>query len=66
MGQRFAPSYANMYMSEWEREALAKCTHLPSLYHRFLDDIIGIWPHDISVFPQFIGHPQQPSQSSTP
>ncbi|XP_029921600.1 altered inheritance of mitochondria protein 3-like [Myripristis murdjan] len=23
MGQRFAPSYANLYMSEWEREALA-------------------------------------------
>ncbi|CAB1438055.1 unnamed protein product [Pleuronectes platessa] len=24
MGQSYAPSYANIYMSEWEREALAK------------------------------------------
>lgn len=30
MGQRYAPSYANIYMAEWEREALAKSTHQPS------------------------------------
>lgn len=29
MGQRFAPSYANLYMSEWEREVLAKCPLQP-------------------------------------
>ena len=54
MGQRFAPSYANLYMSEWEREALAKCTYKPLIYLRFLDDIFGIWQHDIALFPQFI------------
>lgn len=54
MGQRFAPSYANIYMSEWERGALAKCTLQPTFYLRFLDDIIGAWPHDISLFQEFI------------
>ncbi|KAG7463118.1 hypothetical protein JOB18_046451, partial [Solea senegalensis] len=39
MGQRFAPSYAHLYMSEWEREALAKCPLQPIVYLRFLDDI---------------------------
>ena len=54
MGQRYAPSYANIYMSEWEREALAKCTHQPLTYLRFLDDIFGIWHHDITLFSDFI------------
>ena len=54
MGQRYAPSYANIYMSEWEREALAKCTHKPLTYLRFLDDIFCIWQHDISLFSDFI------------
>ncbi|XP_029282304.1 uncharacterized protein LOC115004773 [Cottoperca gobio] len=54
MGQRYAPSYANIYMSEWEREALAKCPHKPSVYLRYLDDIFGIWPHDAALFSEFI------------
>lgn len=54
MGQRYAPSYANLYMSEWEREALAKCDLKPLFYFRFLDDIIGAWPHDVALFPDFI------------
>lgn len=53
MGHRYAPSYANLYMSEWEREALAKCPLKPLLYLRFLDDIIGIWPHSEDSFYQF-------------
>lgn len=41
-GQRFAPSYVNIYMSEWEQEALAKCLHKPLFYLQFLDDIVDI------------------------
>ena len=54
MGQRYAPSYANIYMAQWEREALTKCTHRPILYLRFLDDIIGVWTHGIGTFEHFI------------
>lgn len=41
-------------MSEWEREALAKCPLQPSFYFRYLDDIIGVWPHNDSDFRTFI------------
>ncbi|TWW78627.1 hypothetical protein D4764_11G0007480 [Takifugu flavidus] len=59
MGQRFAPSYANLYMSEWEREALTKCPLLPTLYLRYLDDIFGIWTHTIEhyIVQHFQSHP---------
>src|SRR4029434_7762932 len=54
MGQRFAPSYANIYMSEWEQAALAKCPLQPIFYFRYLDDIIGAWPHSLSDFDTFL------------
>lgn len=54
MGQRYAPSYANIYMSEWEREALAKCPLQPVFYLRFLDDIVGAWAHGEDTFHQFV------------
>lgn len=41
-------------MSEWEWEALAKCLYKPLFYLRFLDDIVGAWSHDISLFENFI------------
>lgn len=54
MGQRYAPSYATIYMSEWEREALAKCALQPIFYLRFLDDIIGAWAHGEESFKAFV------------
>jgi hypothetical protein len=54
MGKKFSLAYANLYMAEWEREALAKCPHQPTFYYRLLDDIIGAWPHDIQLFTEFI------------
>ena len=43
MGKRFAPSYANIFMADWEEQALAKCPIQPLHYLRYLDDIWGIW-----------------------
>ena len=25
MGKKFAPNYANLFLAQWEQEALAKC-----------------------------------------
>lgn len=61
MGQRYGPSYANIYMSEWEREALAKCPLHPLFYLRFLDDIIGAWAHGEDAFQQFVHILNHPS-----
>lgn len=54
MGHRYGPSYANLYMSEWEREALNKCQLKPTFYYRYLDDIIGGWEYGQSSFLQFV------------
>ena len=54
MGKRFAPSFANIYMSLWEHTALHKCRQQPSHYYRFLDDIFGIWPYSEEDFKEFI------------
>lgn len=54
MGQRYAPSYTNIYMSKWEREALAKCSLQSAFYLRFTDDIIGAWAHGEDTFQQFV------------
>lgn len=54
MGHRYAPSYANLYMSEWETGALEKCRYKPIFYLRFLDDIIGAWTHSKEEFVDFI------------
>lgn len=54
MGKRFAPAYANIFMSEWEKVGLEKTKHKPLLYYRFLDDIWGIWTESEEKFNQFI------------
>lgn len=54
MGKKFAPAYANLYMCLWEETAFTKCTHLPLIYYRYLDDIFGIWNHSTSEFLEFV------------
>lgn len=61
MGHRYAPSYANLYMSQWECEALTKCLHKPTFYFRFLEDIIGAWSHGEKKFTEFILNNHHPS-----
>ena len=45
MGRKFYPNYANLFMAQWEKEALAKWALQPDCYLRFLDDIFIVWPH---------------------
>lgn len=54
MGKKFAPAYANIFMAEWESEALSKCVKKPLYYYRFLDDIWGIWHHSEQDFEGFL------------
>ena len=53
MGKKFAPSYANIFMAEWETEALNKSYLKPSMYLRYLDDIFILWDHGIEQFNTF-------------
>ena len=54
MGKKFAPAYANIFMANWEEEALAKCPKKPLHYLRYLDDIWGIWTGTKVEFGHFI------------
>ncbi len=53
MGKKFAPSYANIFMADWEETALEKCYQTPSFYLRYLDDIFLIWDHGEANFWNF-------------
>jgi hypothetical protein len=53
MGKRFSPSFANIYVAEWEEDALNKCPKQPLFYRRYLDDIFMIWNHSREEFDEF-------------
>ena len=54
MGIRFAPSFADIFMAKWEKEALDKYPLRPLLYLRYLDDIFIIWTHSKQQFYEFL------------
>ena len=54
MGKKFAPAYANIFMANWESEALSKCQKKPAQYLRFLDDIWGVWTGSSEEFQEFV------------
>ncbi|KAL2076769.1 hypothetical protein ACEWY4_027632 [Coilia grayii] len=56
MGKKFAPSYANIFMANWEEKALDAFPLKPLHYYRFLDDIWGIWPFTMEDFIKFANH----------
>uniref|UniRef100_A0A8C5M9N9 Reverse transcriptase domain-containing protein n=1 Tax=Leptobrachium leishanense TaxID=445787 RepID=A0A8C5M9N9_9ANUR len=43
MGTRFAPSFANLYMSTWEEKITENKEDNIILYLRYIDDILMIW-----------------------
>ena len=55
MGKKFAPAYANIFMANWEREAILKCNQKPAFYFRYLDDIWGIWTGSKREFEEILG-----------
>ena len=45
MGKSFGGSYANLFMAHWETTAMSRCRLLPTVWKRYQDDILGLWPH---------------------
>jgi len=54
MGKKWAPNYANIFMAQFEEQAMSKCSKTPNLYLRFLDDIFILWPHTMEDFDKFL------------
>ena len=45
MGTKMAPSYANLFMGNFEQKALAAATHSPLFWWHYIDDIFLLWTH---------------------
>ena len=54
MGKRYAPSYANIFMANFEAEVMAKANLKPTVYFRFLDDGFLIWEHSMDELLAFL------------
>lgn len=57
MGTRVAPSYANLFMADFEDQYIFTYPLQPLLYGRFIDDCFLIWTHsraDLDLFFNFI------------
>ena len=54
MGKKYAPSYANIFMAQFETEVWAKSNLKPTVYFRFLDDGFLIWEHSMEELMEFL------------
>ena len=49
-----APSYANIFMSVFEDQAIASFPHKPDVWLRFIDDIFVVWTAGTNKFLEFM------------
>lgn len=60
MGTRCAPSFANLFMAQLEEDFLGDRMRqglpMPSLWLRFLDDVLMIWEHQSVTMQPFVTH----------
>ena len=56
MGTRVAPTYANIFMSDFENRHVYTYDKQPLLWVRFIDDIFLVWTHGESELNKFITH----------
>lgn len=56
MGKAYSGSFANIYMGEWEDQALSSFEHRPTLWTRFQDDVFAVWPHGMDSLRLFHDH----------
>ena len=54
IGKKFAPHYSTLFMAELEEEVLGKAKFKPSLWWRYMDDIIFLWEHGEEKLKTFI------------
>ena len=56
MGTKMAPSYANIFMGQFEKNMLASFPHRPLVSFRYIDDIFFIWTEGEDTLNQFLNH----------
>ena len=56
MGTRVAPTYANIFMSDFENTHVYTYPKQPLLWVRFIDDIFMVWEHGEEELTRFLQH----------
>ena len=56
MGTKMAPAYAIILMESVENSFLSTYPHKPTVYYRYIDDILMSCSHGIDKFEQFFGN----------
>jgi hypothetical protein len=59
MGTRVAPSFANLFMADFEDKFVYPYTHQPTIWMRYIDDIFLIWQHGETKLSKFLDHLNQ-------
>ena len=53
MGKRWAPALANLYLLEFDKQAMEGFYLKPKFYYRYLDDIFFIWDHPLETLTEY-------------
>ena len=56
IGTKFAPSYAVLYMSEFEEKGISTFHFKPWVWWRYIDDVFMIWQHGEESLKEFFTH----------
>ena len=56
IGTKFAPTYANLFMTRLEERLLDASHDKPLVWMRFIDDVFFIWTHGEERLKSFINH----------
>ena len=54
IGTKFAPAYANLFMSSLEEDMLNSCEVKPWIWYRYIDDVFFIWTHGVEKLCSFV------------
>ena len=56
IGTKFAPAYANLFMTRLEKRLLEASPYKPLIWMRFIDDVFFIWMHGEEKLESFINY----------
>ena len=56
IGTKFAPAYANLFMTRLEEKLLEASPDKPLIWMRFIDDVFFIWMHGEEKLKSLINH----------
>lgn len=56
MGKAFGGAFANIYMGEWEFEAVRSASLQPTTWYRYQDDVFFLWDHPADSLQPFVDH----------